>query len=551
MQTYVYGQDTVAGAATGDMLDRLGLGHENLACLSGLDLPSLLLVASHWLDEAVWAQITAYLESGGRVLFLQPVPQALPLVGDEEPLSYPFAYLKTDGTLGPFAHLQVLSPSRQVRQRHGQALAHFALDFSTTAKRWSTSYPALAWGTSGKGLWGVFLYDLPRTLLALHQGQPCFASTGDLPDPVGDGRFRSTHLVHGQVASALAETPQAHCHELLFLRLARLLCQGMSPLPRLWPLPYPHTSAMILSGDSDSLERRRLVQALETVAGWGLPYTLYIMPEDLAKFSRRELEAFEGAGADLALHYYHGAMPSVAEMSQGLAADVAAFVEKGLCPSSARGHSCIWVGWDEQARLLQEAGFQASSNFIGRLSYCTGTGLPYRFLSRAGERLELWELPIYCGDDISLVDKWGVPQLTAELALQESLAALRLSSELYYQPLTFIFHPHYFTGTQPATTPWLKGLAELARESSVPAYNVSGWLAFWQGRCRARLSQELVRLEAGKTGVHLSLRVPTADLAVAVPETWDGAPCRAAGQRLAGTGELLLSARDGMQVIYG
>jgi len=114
-------------------------------------------------------------------------------------------------------------------------LAHFCLDFSTTARSWKTRYPALAAGHEGRGAWGAFLYDLPRTILAFHQGHPVFAGDGDLPDPIGDGRHRATHLLHRQVHPALAEVPQAQGHEMLLLRLLRRLCEGVSPLPRLWP----------------------------------------------------------------------------------------------------------------------------------------------------------------------------------------------------------------------------------------------------------------------------------------------------------------------------
>ena len=482
MQLLLHATDRVAGAVLADALERLGLSFDRLSTLADLPLPALLLVSSPHLDEYAWGTVSSYLESGGRVVFLQPEAHALALLGEEEPLSYPFPYLKAEGEWAPFRHVQALTYPCLVRQRQGEALAHFCLDFSTTAKCWRSSYPAVAYGSKGKGQWGLFLYDLARNLLAFHQGQPCYSSTGDFPDPLGDGRYRATHLIHKQITPELREVPQAHCHELMLLHLLRTLCQDASPLPRLWPLPYPQTTAMILSGDSDSLEPERICQALSKMIAWRMPYTLFIMPEDLRGLPGDELAAFQADSIDFGLHYYHGPTPTVAEMEQGHAADVAAFADKGLRPLSARGHSCIWVGWDEQARLLASAGFQASSNFLGRLAYSNGGGLPYRFLSRAGEALDLIEMPMFTGDDVTLNDKWGLPPLTAETALERTLTALHLSARLYYQPLTFCFHPHYFTGTEPATTPWLEGMAAFSDGGGCAACNVAQWLAFWQMR---------------------------------------------------------------------
>ena len=546
MQLLLYASDRVASAVLADALERLGLSFAVVGSPSDLPLPSLLLVSAPHLDEPAWGEVTSYLDSGGRVAFLQPEAHALALLGEEEPLSYPFPYLKAEGAWAPFSHLQVLSYPRLVRQRQGEALAYFCLDFSTTARRWRSSYPAVAYGSRGKGHWGVFLYDWARSLLAFHQGQLYYASTGDFPDPLGDGRYRSTHLIHKQVVPELREVPQAHCHELMLLHLLRTLCQELSPLPRLWPLPYPQTTAMILSGDSDFLEGERIRQALDKMTAWRLPYTLFTMPEDLRGLSCEEIAAFQANGADFGLHYYHGPTPSVAEMERGLAADIAAFAEKSLRPLSARGHSCIWVGWDEQARLLASAGFQVSSNFLGRLAYSNGSGLPYRFLSRAGEPIGLWELAMFTGDDVTLIDKWSLPPLTAEAALECTLAALRLSARLYYQPLTFCFHPHYFTGTEPATTPWLEGLAAFSREGGCAAFNVGQWLAFWRARAQVRLAEEV---DGEK--VRLRLHSPIEGLGIALPKQWAGKDYRGTGLKLVGTGEVLLEANGAMEVFYG
>ncbi len=543
MDIFLYADDTVAASVLADVLDRLGLGYRQLDDLTDLPLPSVLLVGSSRLEGQDWERVSAYLEAGGRVAFAQPEAHALALAGEEEPLSYPFPYLKIER--GPFSHLQVLSPCRMVRQSRGQALARFCRDFSTTARNWASTYPAVAQGEADRGRWGLFLYDLPRTLLAFHQGHPLFSSTGDFPDPTADGKHRSTDLVYGLVHPELREVPQAQGHEMLLLGLLRSLTADLSPLPRLWPLPFPHTGAVILSGDSDNLGADRLRLALNRLGEWGLPYTLYIMPEDLANLSDQELTDFSARGIDFGLHYYHGSAPTVAEMERGLGEDRARMAARGLRPVSARGHSCIWVGWDEQARLLGEAGLSASSSFMGRLAYPTGTGLPYRFLSRSGERLPLWELPIYAGDDVTLTDKWGMPPVPEAGALQRTLAALGTSALLYGQPLTFCFHPHYFSGQEPATVEWVSGLGAACRERGHPLMNVAQWQDFWRSRCGSGLRHVVEGKE-----VKLGITGPGSRLGVAVPRRWAGGRCRSEGVQFPGTDEVILETASDMEIGY-
>jgi hypothetical protein len=531
VQTLLYAEDGVAGVVVADVLQRQGLAFALVRSLDDLPDDALLLVAAAHLAEPAWERLRSWLRGGGRIAFLLPESHALSLLGAEEPLGYALPYLKA--TAGSYSHLQVLSAERLVRQQRGEALAHFCLDFSNTARSWATTYPAVAWGEEGQGCWGVFLYDLSRTVLAFHQGHPVFGGDGALPDPVGDGKHRSTHLIHGQIAPALAQVPQAQGHEMLLLRLLRRLCAATSPLPRLWPLPYPHTTAVVLSGDSDSLDVAGLHLALDRLNEWGLPYTLYTMPDDLKKLTPAEIEQYRAQGIDFALHYFHGFMPTADEMRDGLRGDRDAFTAAGLAPTSARGHSVIWRGWSEQAEMLHDVGFAGSSNFLGRLTYASGTGLPYRFVTREGAALAVDEVAIYAGDDVTLTDKWSAPPLPAQGALQWTLGALANSAHLYHEVLAFCFHPHYFSGTQPSTVEWVSGLGAACRERGYPVYNVDQWLAFWAGR-------RAVHLEHDATTIRLT--GDAAGLGVALPRTWGGKTLQQAGVPLAGTDEVLLPA---------
>ena len=152
---------------------------------------------------------------------------------------------------------------------------------------------------------------------------------------------------------------------------------------------------------------------------------------------------------------------------------------------------------------------------------------------------------MFTGDDVSLTDKWGLPQLTAEVALESSIAGLRQAG-LFTQPLTFCFHPHYFSGTQPSSIPWVSGLAEYARAEGAPAYNVGEWLGFWQARSGVALTHAVVRDTLSLGASH---QAPS--LGLAVPRRWRGKLCQERGVLVAATDEVLLPLAGAQSVRYG
>jgi len=545
MKLSIYGRDRLRGEIVEDMLTRQGLAFRRV------DEPAdgeVVVISDGLLEKEDVEDLRAFVRDGGRVLFLAPEPHAVSWIGDELPYTFSFPYVRIASEDYPFLYLQVPSTLKLVRQKKGEAWAHFALGFSTTAENRTSKYPALVWGEEGKGRWGMFLYDLPSALLVFHQGYEFFASDGDFPMPLGDGRARSKYLFTEVYDSELLHQPQPSFHEHLVVRMLRKLTEGLSPLPRVWYYPYPHTTCVLLSGDSDDLEKENLIRAWKKLADWGVPYTQFIMPGDLEPFSPGEISEWRGQGIDFGLHYYHGPNPSEEEMTSGLREDRRVFSSKGLELLSARGHSLIWVGWDGQVRALQRNGIRldASINFAWDPKARTGEGLPFRLFVREGAS-EVYEIPATGpSDDAICHDKSGYPPMKVEEALSKTLGDLEKCRRHTYQPLNLLFHPHYFVGrSRPDTSPWVEGMIVRCRELGIPIYNFLQWTEFWWRRekvvAKAEVEEDIVRLR---------ISGPADGMAVALPAQCAGKELRAEGVKLAGTEEVLVPAKDS-EVCYG
>jgi hypothetical protein len=533
MNIWIYGSGWRSELAE-DILERLGLDGKRTTRLRD----GLTLVCS--LPPRKGPRVEDSIRKGGKAIFLYPERAMLPIFGKELFYSHPFPLLRCCREELPISYLQVLSPPALIRPKGGETWAHFALNFATTAASGTTRYPAVMWRDLGKGKVGIFLYDLLSTVMVFQQGWEWFSSTGDFPLPHNDGRFRSAYLFHGLVYPELSHLPQSYLSELLLLSLMRTVAEEESPLPRIWQYPYPATTALILSGDSDGLEKKRLAQAWKKVAGLKAPYTQFIMEGDLKGFSPKALKAWGDEGIDFGAHYYAGPTPTEKEMESALRKQRDLFQKKKLPFKWSRGHSLIWVGWGEHVDLLEKKGISVDSSIcpLGLKGWGTLQGFPYHLYTKSGRSSPL-ELAVFSSDDATLLDKSGKPPLEEKEALARSIGVLRTMKDLYYQPLNPVFHPHYFTtDKKPNTSEWLEGLVLHAKGKNIPVMNFKNFFSWWmmRGSCSLKCAIEGDNIKA-------DVRPKNNKMAVAFPEEWNGKKFRGEGKELAGTGEILISAR--------
>jgi len=389
----------------------------------------------------------------------------------------------------------------------------------------------------------MFFYDLPSTILLLQQGREFFASDSDFPVPVSEKVSRAAYLTYGLLNSALQHLPQAYFHELLLLTLSRKLAEKHSPVPRVWQFPFPHTTALLLSGDSDWLGRAGLKRAWKKVLGWGGEYTQMIVMDDLNQFSAREIAEWKDRGIEFGLHYFCGYKPTPDDMRKHLSKARRLFLKKKLGFTSCRGHSIVWVGWDEQVKMMEEAGLDLSSNMLDYYHWGVSQGLPYPLYTKQG-RSGIHELQIFSADDPTFFDKSGIPPIGPHEALLKMTGVLNVMNETYYQPLNALFHPAYFVSITPDSSEWIGGTIQHARRNSIPVMGVNRFFSSWKKR------SELLRTCGRKIAPDSKTLERFGEFGVALPELWNGRRIKAEGKPLPGTGEILLPLKEAVKARY-
>ncbi|HPP08428.1 MAG TPA: hypothetical protein PK303_04825 [bacterium] len=474
-------------------------------------------------------EIRYLVKNGKNVIFLQPEKDLLNVFGNELMYTYHFPLMQIEGHL-PVTFLQVFPPVSLVKQKHGETIGLFALDFSSSGENYTTGYPAISWRKMGSGAIAMFFYDFISTLLLLLQGWEFFTEEGRLSRQFRTGISRATHLADYLILRQLCEIPQGYFHEILLLKLIRTLLAGKNPVPRIWYYPYPDTTVFLLSGDSDNLEKHNLEKAWELIVNSGAEYTQYTMVDDIGLFSEKELSQWKQKGIDFELHYYAGPSPSSEEMLQHLVKAKKMFLSKKIKVDSCRGHSLIWTGWDKQIKIMEKAGFLFSSNLLywyPGISY----GLPYYLYTNSGKS-SVQELQIFVSDDVCLFNKSGLLPLTPPVYLKKIIAWLDINKDVYYQPFNPIFHPYYLV-KQPSTQEVLKQSIIHAKSSGIPIMNHRRFFSWWNKRGSMKLKYQL-----NDTCVEFSSARTDAETGIALPETWDGMKITG-GVKLQTTGEIL------------
>jgi len=522
---------------TEDMLVRAGV----LAEIKDGLVEELTLVCS--VEPGDGQRIEDFVKEGGNAIVLYPERELLGLFGEELMYTHSFPMLKSLREELPFSFLQVFQPISLIRPSKCEVWAKFALNFTYSNEKRTSRYPAIAWREVGKGRLGMFFYDLPSSILLLQQGREFFASDGDFPMPVAEQVTRASSLSYGLVNSALQHLPQAYFHELLLLSLSRKLAEKHSPIPRVWAYPFPHTTALLMSGDSDGLGRAKLREAWQKFVDWGSEYTQMITLYDLKQVAGKELAEWRKRGIDFAFHYYAGAQPTQANMRADFAEAHKLFLKKKVELKACRGHSIIWVGWDEQVKIMEEAGIEISSNLLDYYHWGASQGLPYPLYTDKG-RSSVHELQLFATDDPTFYDKSGSPAITPYEALLKLTGVLDTMNNLHYQPLNCLFHPCFLVKVKPDTSEWAGGIVQHAQKNDIPVMNLKRFFEWWTKR------GEFLSVCAGNLKADRKALARFGDVGVALPEHWKGRGINAKGKRLRGTGEVLLPLKDAANAKY-
>ncbi len=415
-----------------EMLRAEGVSSFRVAPVAAMT-PSLLaehdvvLLGPASLSPRATADLTAWVEGGGSLVAIRPDPVLAPLLGLEPtPGGQVEGYLQVDTTSAPGHGI-----SGRPMQLHGKA-DHYRLAGATAVAglldrdRTPTGFPAVTMQVAGAtaGFAVAFAYDLAASIVYTRQGNPEWA--GQNRD--GDLVTRSNDLFFGAslhdpqrdwVDPDLLDLPQADEQQRLLVQLIQHISAPERPLLRFWYLPRELRAVVVMTGDDHALngtaERFAAYAALDrpgdSPEDWtDIRATSYIYAGG-SSLSSADAAAFAAQGFEICPHVTTGAMEwTTGSLSRAYRRQLAAFGRKYPevpQPVSHRTHAVVWSDWATQAEIERANGIRLDTNYYyypapwvaGRTGFFTGSGLPMRFATTAGDVIDCYQATTLLTDE--------------------------------------------------------------------------------------------------------------------------------------------------------
>ncbi len=458
-----------------EILDTEGiLGYETLdisynpglTFLSNFDI--VILTDTSSLSSDLVTALSSYVSDGGNLIGLSPDTQLASVFGLTSSgvgVTTSEQYLKIDTTttIGN----GVTSASMQF---HGDADDYSLNGASSIALIYSdadtpTTKPAVSLYQYESGSSVAFTYDLAKSSVLFHQGKYENRSSGDNPDPDGDGIYTQRDLFYNYLDDTKANIPQADEQQDLLVNAINYLANLKKPLPRLWYYPSKAMSVTWITGDGDNATTANIQAYADKTKEYGGYYTYFQWTGDA--FDDTLDNSLLADGHSTANHPNLGCgVPTLSYAQTQLSSQIQAFITAyGHQPLTDREHCLNWVGWTEHAQYLSANGIRINSNAtssignFGDKAYPNGSGLPMKLMDESGNIIDLYEqsTTFYEKNDSTIVDE---------------------SFDDYHSVLTYSFHPVYAA----TRLSWVETAASYSQSKGIPMVSGDAWANFVDAR---------------------------------------------------------------------
>ena len=362
---------------------------------------------------------------------MRPDSQLTGLLGLSSPTgTLANGYLKVDTSAPPGQGIV-----GQTIQYHGSADRYTTAGAQTIATLYSdaataTSNPAVTMrsvGTNG-GHAAAFTYDLARSVVYTHQGNPAWAGQ-ERDSGVGGGQLiRSDDLFFGAkegdvqpdwVNLEKVAIPQADEQQHLLANLIGQMNASHAPLPRFWFLPRDAKAAVVMTGDDHgnggTIGRFQQFEADSpagcSVVEWqcvrGTSYIYAGTPISDAQAAAFQSKGFE-IGAHLSTNCENFTSPAQLEgFYSSQLAEWATNFPSLAAPTTNRTHCIAWSDWASQPKVELQDGIRLDANYYywpegwikDRPGMFTGTGMPMRFADLNGSMIDVYQATTQMTDE--------------------------------------------------------------------------------------------------------------------------------------------------------
>ncbi len=395
------------------------------------------------LSDAQVSTLTAWVQGGGKLIAMRPDGKLAALLGlTSNGGTLSDAYLRIDTGSAPGAGITAAT-----MQFHGSADRYATVSGtravatlysgSTTA----TTSPAVTLRSVGSagGQAAAFTYDLGRSVVYTHQGNPAWAGQErDNAIDQGTPTIRSDDLFFGgslpdYVDLAKVAIPQADEQQRLLANLITNMESDRLPVPRLWYFPNGYQAAIVMTGDQHPNGQPGTTFAFDrfiaqspspcSVVDWTcIRATSYVDPSGSPTLSAEKAKAYEDDGFEIALHLripgthdcsnyssyqdVKDALDSQLDGDEGYVGFL--WVYRVLQPpATVRTHCIVWSDWDSEVRADLSRGIRLNADYYywpsswvaGRSGMFTGAGIPMRFAAMDGSLYDVYQATTQLPDE--------------------------------------------------------------------------------------------------------------------------------------------------------
>ncbi len=459
---------------------------------------AVVLVSAEQVMSAHAQALRSYVRGGGAVVLIAPPDELAVALGLElaEPISAnygvaPFAYARLldhpDADLHAGTLLQVPTPTRLCKIVGQQTVAGLSARLDVLS-----NYPSVITVGCGQGEVGVFWFELGAAAVWLRQGDPQRA----LGPRAGIAELKPGYLFERHMDPHLRQCPQGDVWADVLTHMIQRMAAERLPLPRVWHFPQHAPAVTLLDGDSDLYDWDSYAALAEPARAAGVPYTLNLMARHLDGINTAKLAEYWGLGQDFQLHYWPSdGVVNVETMRAAIAQQSRLFVQvTGRPVTGGRAHSVVWPGYTDVAAALAEHGHQLETNilpFRGWQYGYLGSARPARFLTTAGQFLNVYQQPTVFMDDPMSNDKSLLPACTAEQAYQIVQQYYNDSIQRYHGVICTCLHPvpplpayDHYHAVQGAIR---QAIIDVTAGGIVPAVTTRQWGAFVHARAQLDL----------------------------------------------------------------
>ena len=475
----------------------------------------VVLLGPAALTDAQVAALTSWVRRGGDLIAMRPDPKLaglLGLAGNGGTLDD--GYLRVDTGSAPGAG--ITSDTMQFHgtaDRYGTAPGTRAVATLYEDATTATTNPAVTLRSVGSagGQAAAFTYDLGRSVVYTHQGNPAWAAQDrDGVFDQGTTNIRSDDLFFGgdstpdYVDLDKVRIPQADEQQRLLANLITGMAADRLPVPRLWYLPGDNKAAIVMTGDEHGTGSGGTEFAFDrfkdaskpgcSVADWEcIRATAYVYT--VPSVAPAAAKAYEDEGFEIGLHMritgpyecnnYTSPQQVQAELDRQLDGDgsFTGFLDRYADlqpPTTIRTHCIVWSDWDSEVRADASRGIRLNTDYYywpagwvaGRSGMFTGAGFPMRYAAEDGSVFDVYQATTQMPDET----------FTSGPEMDEAVTTLltgALGPKGYYGVFTVNNHND---SADPATHAPADAVVAAAQARGVPVISARQMLTWLDGR---------------------------------------------------------------------